>query len=92
MPRDLPGFSPASPPPESHADKIDASVWSHSEYSLEPGRYRLVHETMPIDTDRASPHGAPIAITKSPSFSFAESPIRRLMSAMFSGLPIIFAQ
>jgi hypothetical protein len=77
MPRVLmPMTSPSvltSGPPELPG-LMAASVWSHRLYSLTPGRNRRVQDTMPMLTLRDMPHGAPIAITKSPSLSRAESP------------------
>src|SRR5690606_42094967 len=37
---------------------IEASVCTQRLYSLVVSRYRRVHETMPIDTERFMPHGA----------------------------------
>src|SRR5512140_150570 len=76
-----------SGPPEFPGE-IDASVCSQIEYWLDVGRYRRVHEMIPSDTLRDSPHGAPMAITKSPSSSFSESPSRakgNFLSAVAAG-------
>ncbi len=36
--------------------------------------FRLEQEMIPMETDRDKPHGAPMAITKSPSLTSSESP------------------
>ncbi len=60
-------------PPELPGE-MEASVCSHRLYWLCWGRKRRVQEMMPMETERDSPQGAPMAMTKSPSFNCEESP------------------